>query len=200
MDVKLENLIEKIKKEGVEEAEQNAEEVINNAKKEAAQIVKRAKDEAQHIKDDAQKTADKFQKNAELALQQAMRDTELLAREKITQLLDDVFKREVKSAMSPDFLKELILEIVRAWAKTSKVEVTLNGEHREKVRDLLASGLQDDIKNTLTIKLGDSKSQGFRIGIKDDAVYYDISDESIAELLKTFLNPNIQEIVDAQDG
>ena len=43
MDIKLENLIEKIKKEGVEDAQRKADEILKKAEKEAASIVEDAR-------------------------------------------------------------------------------------------------------------------------------------------------------------
>ena len=47
MDVKLGDLIEKIKKEGIEEAQQTSDEMINEAKQKAASIISQAKKEAE---------------------------------------------------------------------------------------------------------------------------------------------------------
>jgi V/A-type H+-transporting ATPase subunit E len=200
MDVKLENLIEKIKKEGVEEAEHTSGELINNSKKEAAQIIQKAKDEAEKIVENAEKEAAKFQNNAELALQQAARDTELLTKEKITALLDDVLKKQVGNTLTPDFLKDLVLKIVGEWAQNTSAEVVLSGKDKEKLQDLLNASMQEELKKSVTIKLGDSTNKGFSIGLKDNDIFYDISDESITDILKTFLNPNLKEIMEKQNG
>ena len=43
-------------------------------------------------------------------------------------------------------------------------------------------------------------THGFRIGLKGKDVYYDFSDESIAEMLRAALNPRLKEIVDIKHG
>ena len=146
------------------------------------------------------KESAKFQNNAELALQQAARDTELLTKEKITALLDDVLKKQVSNTFTPDFLKDLVLKIIGEWAQNTSAEVVLSGKDKEKLRDLINASMQDELKKSVTIKLGDSTNKGFCIGLKDNDVVYDISDESITEVLKTFLNPNLKEIMDKQNG
>ncbi|MCK4689263.1 MAG: DivIVA domain-containing protein, partial [Candidatus Marinimicrobia bacterium] len=105
MDIKLENLIEKIKTEGVEEAKKSSKEILENAKHEASSILKKAHKDADNIIEEAQKSAGKIKTNAESALRQAERDTVLVTKEKITKLFDRVFKKEVTKTLSPEFLR-----------------------------------------------------------------------------------------------
>jgi V/A-type H+-transporting ATPase subunit E len=200
MELKLENLIEKIKKEGIEEAQQTSDSIINKAKQEAALIIEDKKKEAEKIIDDAKQEAQKFKQNAELAVQQAARDTELLIKEKLTNLFDRVFKKEVSNTLTPDFLNKLISKIVNKWADSPNAEITVAEKDKKKLEDLLFSSLKGEIKESITIKASSNLGKGFRIGLKDGQVYYDFSDDSIADVLKNFLNPRIKEILDEKDG
>ena len=201
MDVKLDSLIEKIRKEGIEEAEHTSEEIISTSKKEASEIVKKAKQEAAAILKDAEKKAAQFQENSETAVRRAARDTELLVKERITGLFDSALKKEVSEALSPDFLKDLILKVLSEWVKkNTDVEIEISGKDKEKLIDLVSSKLKKDLKDSVTIKLGNRATQGFRIGLKDEHVYYDFSEDSIAEALRMFLNPTLREILEKQDG
>ena len=200
MDVKLENLIEKIKKEGVEEAQKTSEEIISEAKKEATSIIADAKKEADKIIEDAKHEAAKFQAHGEFALQQAARDTLLLVKNKLIALFDRVFKKEISKALTPDFVKELIGTIVEQWAQDSKTEILVSSEDKEKIQTLLFSSLKDELKNSVTIRVSDRISKGFRIGLKGEDVYYDFTDESIIDCLKEFVNPSLKEILDKKNG
>lgn len=200
MDVKLENLIEKIKKEGIEEAQETSEEIINKAKQEAASIINQRKKEAEKIIGDAKHQALQFQKNAELAVQQAARDTELVLKERLTDLFDRVFKKAVSNTLTPDFLNQLILKIVNKWVDSPNTEITLNENDKEKLEKLLFQSLEGELQESITIRASSNIAKGFRIGLKDGQVYYDFSDESIADVLKTFLNPRLREIMDKKNG
>ena len=200
MDVKLENLIERIKQEGVEGAQKTSEEILKKAQKEAEAIVKNAKKEAEKIIEDAKRQTDQIQKSSETALRQAARDSELLLRERFTALFDNVFKKEVSGTLTPDFLKEIILKIVDKWLKNPNIDIVLSEEDKKKLEKLLFASIKKDLKKSITIHASSDVIQGFRIGQKGEEVYYDFSDETIANMLKMFLNPRLNEILDRKDG
>src|SRR4030042_4198091 len=132
MDIKIEELIEKIKKEGIEGAQKTSEEMIGAAENEAEQIRKGARQEAEKIIEKAREETGKFQQNAELAIQQAARDARLLLKEDILKLFDRVFKMEVDKNLSETFLKDMLLEIVGKWAGKPDIEVAVSEKDKEK--------------------------------------------------------------------
>ncbi len=196
MESKLEHLIEKIKTDGIEEAKKSADEIIKTTRKEADSIIKKAHEDAQKIVASAGNQAEKLKSNAESALKQAARDTVLVTKEKLIKLLDMVFQRELGTALSPDLMKELILKIVEHWSGGAKLEVLVSEKDLEELRELMFVKSRSELKDTVTIKVDKGISKGFRVGLKDNNVYYDFTDESIAEFLAEFLNPGIREILD----
>ena len=195
MDVKLDSLIEKIKKEGIEEAQQKSDDLIKEAKKKATSIVEDAKKKSEKIVEDGKRQAEQFQQNAEADLKQAARNTELLLRQKITTLFDNVFKNQAATAMKPEFLNKLILKIVASWAKDSKTEIIVNEKDKKQLETLLFSSLKKELKDSITLKVSSDVSSGFRIGLKGEQVYYDFSDEAIADVLKSLINQKLKEIL-----
>lgn len=200
MEVKIDQLIEKIRQEGVETARQNADKIVADAKKEAAALLESAKKNAENIVQDAEKQTELFQKNAELAIQQAARDSELLLKTRLNTLFDQVFKSDVGETLKPDFLQTLIQNIVAQWGKSKDAEVLINEADQKSLESLLKKGVQASAKDGITLKVSDDISKGFRIGVKGEDVYYDFTDETIAQMLKSFLNPKLKEILDRKDG
>lgn len=196
MDVKLDSLIEKIRKEGIEEAQQNADQILKDAKQKAAAIVAQAQNEAEKIVADGKKQVEQYKVTAEVDLKQSARNIELLLKEKINSLFDAVFKRQVAAEMKPSFLKEMILKIVGSWAKDSKTAIVLNEKDKNELETVLFSGLTADLKQSIQIRVSNDIASGFRIGLKGNQVYYDFSDESIAEVLKSLINPKLKEILE----
>lgn len=196
MDVKLDSLIEKIRKEGIEDAQHAADSIIKEAKQKAASIVEKAKQEAEKITENGKHQVDQYKATADVDLKQAARNIELLLKEKIHTLFDSVFKRQVSAEMKPGFLKELIVKIVNTWAKDSKAEIVINEKDKDQLEKVLFSGVKDELKNSISIRVTSDISNGFRVGLKDEEVYYDFSDESIAEVLKSLINPKLKEILD----
>lgn len=200
MEVKLESLIEKIKQEGIEEARQTSQEILAKAQAEAAATVEQAQNEAARIVAEGKAAAARFQQNAERALQQAARDTLLSLKERIHELFDRVFKREVGQALSPEFLSQLIQNLVTQWARDGAAEVEVSAEDKEKLEALLFEGLRQQLRDGVVLLVGDTIGKGFRIGMRGEEVYYDFSDETIAEVLKSFLNPMLQALLNGQSN
>ena len=133
MDVQLGNLIDKIKKEGVETAQKQSEEIIKNAETQAVAMINKAKKEADKIVQEAKAQTQQFEKNTELAIQQAARDSELLLKSKINGLFDRVLKYDVGETMDPDFLKKMILKIIEAWGGESSVDIWVNQKDKDEL-------------------------------------------------------------------
>jgi len=200
MDVKLDSLIERIRKEGIEEGQKTAEELIAEAKQKASKIVDDAQKEAEKIVEDGKKQAEKFRVNAEADIKQAARNTELLVKEKILHLFDNVFKNEVADVLKPDFLSGLIQQMITEWVKDSQAEIVVNEKDKAQLETLLFKGLKKQLRDNVTLRISNEVSSGFRIGLKDDQVFYDFTDDAIVEVLKSLINPKIKEILDRQDG
>lgn len=196
MESKLDYLIEKIKSDGIEEAKKSAAEIIKKAQKETDEIVKKAETDAAKIIADAEKEAEKLQANAEAALKQASRDTVLVTKEQLLKLFNTAFKKELGETLSPEFMQDLILKIVDSWGKGKNLEVLVTEKELQKLQKLIFTKGRKELEETLTIKVDKGISKGFRVGLKDNNLYYDFTDESIAEFLGEFLNPRIREILD----
>jgi len=200
MNAKLDDLIERIRQEGIEEAQQTSAEIVEKAQQEARSTLEQAEQEAERVVEEARAQARKFQENAELAMQQAARDVELLLRTRISALFDRVFKREVGGTLTPEFLEGMILKLVTEWAEEGEAEITVNDADKEELEGLLFSRLKEDLKDSVSLRVSSTVSRGFRIELKGESVYYDFTDDAIADALKAFINPSLQAILDGNDG
>lgn len=198
MDVKLDHLIEKIKKEGIEEGRQNAEQIVQDAEAEAKSTIENAKKEAENILDAAKKEADQFRSNSELAVKQAARDSLLELKTQVSALFDRVFKQSVAEALSPDVMQKMILKLSEQWGKDESAEIKLSEADQKKLQGVLASGIQKELETGITLKSSGDISGGFQIGLKGKNVYYDFTDESIAEVLKQYLKPQLRTLLDGE--
>ncbi len=197
MDVQLKELIEKIKTEGVGEADERAKEIISGAEKEASEIISNAKKEAEEIISNARKEVTQFENASKEAIKQAGRDLILNVKSALTELFDSVIKREARTAFTDDVLKEVIPAILSGWnkEKTSDLEVLLSKEDCTKLEDAILSKLADELKSGITIRPHATVNSGFRIAEKDGDSYYDFTDEGIADNLIQHMNPILAEII-----
>ena len=198
-EVNLENLIEKIKNEGVAQAEKESDQITEKAKSQAKEIIAQARKEAQVMVDDAKIAADRFKKNCETDLKQASRDAVLTLKQKIVTILDNSFKAGIGQVMTTDLLKELVVKMVDNWSdqKGVNLEVIVNEVDESKLKELISTSFKDSAKANIEIKVGDI-DKGLRIGVKDKDVFYDFTDETILDILKQFLNPSLCAVIDKE--
>ncbi len=194
MDTHVEELIDRIKKDGVAAAETSASEKIAQAQKEADKIILNAKEEAEKILKQTKEENARLEKASEDAIKQAGRNILLSFRDSITKEVSKLIGNEVASAYSKDTLSKLIPEVVKEWIKNTSAEdvsVLLNEKDLKEVESNVKAALKAEISEGLTLKIDNSISSGFRIGVKDGAAFYDYSAEAVAELFSAYLNPRV---------
>ena len=197
MDVQLKELIEKIKTEGVQTAEEQAAQIIAEAEKRAAEIVKKAQDDSAKIVETAEKEAEKLQSTGKAALQQAGRNMLLGLKEKIEKVFNAVVIEEAGTSLSGKNLEEAIVKAVGSM-KTDELQdmsVLVHQDDLKAIEQGLRSSLAKEIKSGLEIKPVESALSGFRVSEKDGSAYFNYTAEGVAEILCEYLNPRLAEIL-----
>ncbi len=202
METQLKELIDKIKTEGVAEAEGQAKSITEKAEQEASAILGKAHAEAEKIVADAQAEAGRFQETGKEALKQAGRDLILNLNSSITRLFGTVVESRTKEALTEKVLQKIITDLIHAWQKKGQndIQVLLSAADLKKLRTGLLKNLSDEMKKGVELKPSPDIQAGFRIGQKDGAVYYDFTDKGIAENLVQYLNPKLAECLKAEKG
>lgn len=192
MDVQLQELIDKIKKDGVASAEASAASIIAEAEKKAAAIVAEAEEKAAGIVKTAKAETERMEKASVDAIGQAGRNLLISFRDGVVAELDALIKTETKAAYNADMLKTLIPQTVKAWAESSDAEglsVLLSEKDLAALKDSLTAALKAEIAKGLEIKADSGLTAGFKIGVNDGAAFYDFSAEAVADLFADYLNP-----------
>lgn len=198
MDIQLQELIEKIKKDGVSSAESAARKIIADAEKKAASIVSDAEVKADSIIKTAKAETDRMEKASEDAIAQAGRNLIISFRDGINKELSSIVNSETEKAMDKDLLKKLIPETVKAWSANLDVDdvsLLLPAKDLKALETSLKTALKAKIAKGLVIKSDTSLSAGFRIGSKNGSAFYDFSAEEVAALFSAYLNPKTTEIM-----
>ncbi|MBN1834498.1 MAG: V-type ATP synthase subunit E [Spirochaetales bacterium] len=197
MDAQLQELIDKIKAEGVKEAEAEAQAIRSNAEKRADEIIAQAHKASSDVVASAKAEAERFQHTAQEALRQAARNTILSLRAKITAMLRAVTERETQPVLSGKVLQESIVSLIKGWSKQQvpDLQVLLPPKELDKIEGALLSSLAEEIKKGAEIKPFPGLSAGFRVGTKDGSAYYNFTSEGIAEILAEYVNPKLAEII-----
>ena len=198
MEIQLQELIDQIKKDGVETAEAQAESILNSAKAEAEEIVARAQAQADKILLDAKNENDRIVKSGEEAIRQAGRNLLISFRDSVSRELSAIVRENVSDVYSSDALSKIIVSAVESWAAkpdADDLSVILNSNELEALEKNAIAELNEKMRKGVTLKAIDSFDGGFRIAEKDGQVYYDYSTEAVVEMLSNYLNPKVTEIM-----
>ena len=197
MEVQLQELIDKIKTEGIKTAEEESARVLHDAEKKANEIIARAHDEASAIVAKANAEVKRFEQTAKDAVAQAGRNTILSLRERITELFDALIAEQAKEAFTPKVLEEAIVSLIKSWGKeqVTNLQVLLPASDLKRLESQLKSRLAGELKKGVELKPFPEIKAGFRIAMEDGSAYYNFTDQGIAEILAEYLNPKIAEIV-----
>lgn len=193
MEIQLQELIDQIKKDGVELAENEADSILESAKAQADKIVADAKAQAERILLNAKAENERMVKSGEDALRQAGRNLLISFRESVARELKAIVGEKVDAVYSSADFAGLIIKAVEGWASKPDAEdisVILNGEDLEKLEGTLLAALKERMLKGVTLKANDNFDGGFRIAANDGA-YYDYSAEAVVEMLSNYLSPKV---------
>jgi V/A-type H+-transporting ATPase subunit E len=199
MEIQLQELIDKIKKDGIESASEEASRITAQAESDARRIVEAAQKEAADLVARGKADAERSEKAGVAALEQASRNLVLAFKGEIEALLARIVAAGVGASYGEDALKAIIPELVKQWAATGadSLDLILGEEQLGKLRSYFNAALAAELSKGVELKSDRNLGAGFRIASKDGSAYYDFSAESVAELLSAYLNPRLSGILKA---
>jgi V/A-type H+/Na+-transporting ATPase subunit E len=202
MESDLKSLIDKIKQDGVAQAESEASEIIKDARLQAEDILNKAKEEAQRIIANAQKESEDFKKASDIALKQAARDALLALRVRVSEFFARVVKDKVTEALDHDALKDIIAKAVEQSMKSgvAEIEIILSEKDKKSLEKTLFSALRKEAKERVLLQDKQGVQSGFRVGVKGADSYLDFTDGAIADGFRRYLNPKLADALDIDLG
>lgn len=198
MEIQLQELIDQIKKDGVEVAETEAKNIVESAKAEAEKIIADAKVQADKILADAKAENERMVKSSEDAIRQAGRNLLISFRESVTRELNGIVGETVDSVYSADSLSQLVINVVESWANkpdVENIEVFLNSNDVEVLEKTAFSSLKARISKGVTLKANDNFDGGFRVAVNNGGAYYDYSTEAVVDMMSNYLSPKVVKLL-----
>ena len=181
MEIQIQDLVSSIKKEGIDEANKEANEIIENAKKKADEIIGKANQDAKSIKESAEKEIGILKESAKVSAEQAKRDAMLSFKEEVGKVYKKILSDDISKELDSDSLGKLISAVLKD-EDVSKYEAQV-----KEVSDALKTQLKDEINSGLEIKVNKEVKSGFRLASKDGSGYIDCTEEAIEEMLMPYL-------------
>ena len=199
MSDEIKNLIEKINQEGIKSAEEKAAQIESEAKKRAAEILKSAKLDAEKVIKDAQGQAQLMDEKEKALLAQAGRDLLLTLREEINSMLERIVAREIRQAMTPQYLSGIISELIHKTCAqgSSNITIALKKEDLDVLESNFLAKLIEETKRQIVLKPSGEISGGFTVSFDNGKSQYDFTDKALAEYIGGYLKPKLAQILNS---
>ncbi len=195
MEVHVQELIDSIRKDGVEAAEAEAKKMLEDAQQRADRMVKEAGQQAEKLVKDGEAAVARREKSAEAALDQAGRDLLLSVEKQLTGLIEGILSEKIASEMKGKTLEKMLVEIARQdlSAIDSQIEIS-KGSYESLSKELLGE-LKKKLAKGTDIKPVKHLDAGFRIAEKTGSGYVSFTPEDLAAMLSAYLSPELQKII-----
>ncbi|MCK9547112.1 MAG: V-type ATP synthase subunit E [Sphaerochaeta sp.] len=195
MAQQIQELVASIRKDGIEVAQQEANEIVEAARKEAARVVAEAKKERDSLLLQAEREIATKEASARASLAQASRDVQISLKDALTAQLDRLLVDTVTKALSSKDVVDLITKVVELSGESHTKVLELNKKEFDALAESLKGKLAGDLKNGLEIKPVPSVDGGFKLAEKDGTSFFDFSAPETAALLKPYLSHAIEALI-----
>lgn len=195
MDSKIQELTDKIYREGVEKGNEQAAKIIAEAEAKSVETINNAKAEAERIVSDAKKKATEFQQNTESELKlYAGQMLESLKSTIVDQISGEIVSANVKAASAnPEFMQQMMLDMAKNWA--SGESIIISTQNATALHSYFESNAKDLLNNKVTIKEVNNQPVAYTIQPKDGSYKIEFGEEEFINLFKSFLRPRLVEML-----
>ena len=198
MEIQLQELIEQIKRDGVEAAEIQAAEILKAAQAQADQMISEAQAQADAILRNARKETDQMTAAGEEAIRQAGRNLLISFRESVVRELQAITKDNVNGVYSSEDFAKLIVRGVEGWViqpDAGDISVILNSKDLMRLEETLLAEFRNRMLTGVTLSASDHFDGGFRISVQNGSAYYDYTTEAVVDMLSNYLSPRITKLL-----
>ena len=192
---KIQELTEKLYREGVEKGQAEASRIIEEAKQQASQILAEAREQAQGIKAQAQKKAAELNANTKSELKlytgQAM---SALKSEIANVLTNGVVEKAVADLTdSKDFLGQFAVALASKWAEDEPI--VISSSEAESLKSYFAAHAKALLDKGVTIEKVSGKPTLLSISPADGSYKVNFGKEEFETYFKNFLRPQLVEML-----
>ncbi len=193
MDTKIQELTDKIYKEGVEKGSEEAKRIIADANAQRDTILKEAEAEATRIIANAEKQSSELKKNTEAELKLfASQSVEALKSEITNLITGEIVSANVKAAVTdPNYMQKVILELVKSWPANEFL--TIQTADADSLRAYFNANAKDLLNKGCKIEKVNGKKATFSIIPADGSYKVTFGEDEFVEFFKEFLRPQLVE-------
>ena len=200
MSSKLQQVTDKLYREGIEKVRGEARAIISDAREQKKVIIRKAREEADSIVEKAKSESVALKASTEGEIDLAVRQAELTLRERIVNMFSGGILRDgVARALSEkEFLASMIENSFKVWVSDGKVpeaSVLLGGDadFRVALSSLLRKRLGDSPVVEFSERL--KNKTGFKLEAKDGSCSISFTDSDFQEFFRSFFRKETRHIL-----
>jgi len=187
----LQQLLEKIQREGIDKAQAEANSILDKAKKDSAALIATAKAEAEKIKKEAQAEAEAYAVRAGETISQSARDILLHVEKSVTAMMENLLQKDINTALSSEeTAASLVQEAVKTYMTgNDRIEISAAEKMTEALRTRLAGMAADGV----TVVTDSTTGSGFRVKLAEGRIEHDFTGAAVADAIAKQLRPGLAE-------
>ena len=195
MENKIQELTEKLLKEGVEKGNAEAEKIIAAANEKAAKIVADAKAQAVEIEASAKKNVQGMEENMKSEIKMYAAQALNALKSEIANVVGDKVVKEATSDLTgnKEFINEFILKLAEKWG--AQEDIVISTEDAASLKALVAKKAKALLDKGVTIEEVNGKKALFTVQPADGAYKVNFGEAEFEEYFKNFLRPQLVEMI-----
>lgn len=213
----VQDLISRLRDEGVQAGNQEAERLLAEARHEAAEVLQQARSEATRLREQTRMEIEKDRESATHALKLASRDTVLELRDAVSRHFEQHVKRLVSQvSIDEELVKSMILVLAghaaSEFVRDRDAEILVahlmfganednevaNANAEQRAHKLVLGITGNMLREGVELIPDTDISGGARVRVKGEDAEIDLSDEAVTELLMKHLLPRFQVILSGE--
>lgn len=199
MSNKLQELTDKLYKEGLSKGQEEGERLLSQAKQEAKEIKAKAEAEAKAIIAAAEDQAAKMKAKAESDIKMASEQCLQATKKDIESLMVNAISAEKVECALTDakFIKGIISAVAERFSSSEAGELSLvlPESLQKELEPWVASELKKVLGKEVKASFSKKINGGFTIGPKDGSWFVSLSDETFKELIAEYIRPVTRKIL-----
>ena len=197
MDNKIQELAEKIYKDGVAKADAEAGQIVANAERSSKAVMEKAEEKAKAIIANATAEAEQIRKQSVTEVKNMVNGAEESLLLKITDLVNS---KAVKAAIDetfakPESLYQVVLEMAKQTLNDNSKGVEITTIDAEALEGYIRSKAKEVLDNGVTIKEVAGKAANFDISPEGADYKINVSKEAFTKYFTEFMRPRMREIL-----
>ncbi len=195
MESKINELTEKLRIEGVERGQIEAERIINQAKEHAAKIIDEANSQAENIKAIAKKEADTLDKNTKSELKMFCNQAVNALKTEVSNIVSDKIVKQTVDDIVDDkqFMREFMLKIAEQWSVNE--DIVISTAEAQELKSFFAKKAKNLLDKSVKIEQINGIDTLFCIQPSDGAYKVNFGKDEFENYFKAFLRPQLVDML-----